>query len=226
LFAAIEVWGSLRALELKDDQKISIFERQSDTYRFLQQALVAQNKFDQALLIAERSRGRALVELLDSKLSQKTSNQPNIKPPTLQEIQQIASQQNATLVQYSIIAEPYQVQGKQEWQQKLYIWVIKPTGEIAFRQVDLKKFSKASLQEFLTNSRDDIGVRSRSIFEVNPTNLQPQNPTEKLQQLHKLLIAPIADLLQKTLMSESSSSRKHPYFSSHSPHCKTSKANT
>ena len=61
----------------------------------------------------------------------------------------------------------------------------------------MKKFSKASLQEFLTNSRDDIGVRSRSIFEVNPTNLQPQNPTEKLQQLHKLLIAPIADLLSK-----------------------------
>src|ERR671932_73985 len=143
----MEVRESLRARELKDDQKISIVELQSGSYRFLQQALAAQNKFDQALLIAERSRGRALVELLDSKLSRNPSNQPNIKSPTLQEIQQIAQKQNATLVQYSIIDESYQIQGKQEWQQKLYIWVIKPTGEIAFKQVDLKKSSNTSLQD-------------------------------------------------------------------------------
>jgi CHAT domain-containing protein/Tfp pilus assembly protein PilF len=196
LFAAIDIWESLRARELKDDQKISIFEQQAHSYRFLQQALVAQNKFDKALEIAERSRGRALVDLLDSKLSQNPSNQPNIKPPNLQEIQQIASQQNATLVQYSIIDEPFQVEGKQEGQQKLYIWVIKPTGEIAFKQVDLKSLN-TSLADLVTNGRDDIGVRSRSIFEVTPTDSQPQNQTKKLEQLHKLLIAPIADLLPK-----------------------------
>jgi len=197
LFAAIEAWESIRSRDLKDDQKISIFEQQATTYRFLQQALAAQNKFEKALEIAERSRGRALVELLDSRLSQNHSNQPNIKPSTLQEIQQIAQKQNTTLVQYSIIDEPYQIQGKQEWQQKVYIWVIKPTGEIAFKQADLKESLNTSLQDLVTTSRDDIGVRSRSIFEVTPTNSQPQNPTEKLQQLHKILIAPIADLLPK-----------------------------
>ncbi|MBD1939233.1 tetratricopeptide repeat protein [Microcoleus sp. FACHB-68] len=198
LLAAIEVLEPLRSPELKDDQKISIFEQQATTYRFLQQALVAQNKFVEALLIAERSRGRALVELLDSKLSQNPNNQPNLKPPTLPEIQQIASQQNATLVQYSIIYEQYQNQGKQEWQQsKLYIWVIKPTGEIAYKQVDLKKLLNTSLQDLVTTSRDDIGVRSRSIFEVTTTNPLPENSTEKLQQLHQLLIAPIAGLLPK-----------------------------
>ena len=197
LFAAIEVLESLRSRELKDDQKISIFELQAGSYSFLQQALVAQNKFDKALLIAERSRGRALVELLDSKLSPNPSNLPNIKPPTLPEIQQIASQQNATLVQYSIIYGPFKVQGKEEWQQKLYIWVIKPTGEVAFKQVNLEKSLNKSLQDLVINSRDSIGVRSRSIFEVTPINPQSENPTEKLQQLHKILIAPIADLLPK-----------------------------
>jgi CHAT domain-containing protein/Tfp pilus assembly protein PilF len=198
LVAAIEAWESLRLQDLKDDQKISIFEPQATTYRFLQQALVAQNKFDKALEIAERSRGRALVDLLGSKLSQNSSNQPNIALPTLEEIKQIASEQNATLVQYSVIYDPFKVNGKEEWQQsKLYIWVIKPTGEIAFKQVNLKKSLNTSLQDIITSSRDDIGVRSRSIFEVTPTNRQPQNPTEKLQQLHKILITPIADLLPK-----------------------------
>jgi hypothetical protein len=61
------------------------------------------------------------VELIDSKLSQNPSNQPNIKPPTLQEIQQIAQKQNATLVQYSVIYDPFKVEGKEEWlQSKLY----------------------------------------------------------------------------------------------------------
>ena len=197
LFAAIEVLESLRARDLKDDQKISIFETQASTYRFLQQALVAQNKFTQALLIAERSRGRALVELLDSKLPQNSSNQSNIKPPTLPELKQIASQQNATLVQYSIINAPFKVEGKEEWQQKLYIWVIKPTGEIAFKQVDLKKSLNKSLQDLVTSSRDDMDVRGRSLFDATVVNSQSQNPTEKLKQLHKILITPIADLLPK-----------------------------
>jgi CHAT domain-containing protein/tetratricopeptide (TPR) repeat protein len=196
LLAAIEIWESLRPRELKDDQKISIFETQAGSYRFLQTALVAQNKTNEALEIAERSRGRAFVELLTSKLSENTNNQLNIKPKIL-EIQQIAKEQNATLVQYSIMYDRFTIQGKEEWQQKLlYIWVIKPTGAVTFKQVDLKSLN-TSLAGLVTTSRDDIGVRSRSIFEVTPTNPQPQNPTEKLQQLHKILIAPIADLLPK-----------------------------
>ncbi|MEQ9234165.1 CHAT domain-containing protein [Coleofasciculus sp. E2-BRE-01] len=185
LFAAIEALESLRQRDLKDDQKISIFEQQDHTYRFLQQALVAQNKFDKALEISERSRGRALVELLDSKLSQNSSNQANIKPPTLPEIKQIAQKQKATLVQYSTMGD-----------EAIYIWVIKPTGETAFKQVDLKSLD-TSLQDLVTTSRDNIGVRSRSLFDVTVVNPQSENSTEKLRQLHQILIAPITDLLPK-----------------------------
>ncbi|MFE1744721.1 tetratricopeptide repeat protein [Coleofasciculus sp. H7-2] len=194
LFAAIEILESLRARQLKDDQKISFFEQQSGSYSFLQQALVAQNKFDKALLIAERSRGRALVELLDSKLAENPSNLPDIKPPTIQEIKQVASKQNATLVQYSIVYEAFKIKDHREWQQKLYIWIIKPTGKIAFKKVDLKSLNQ-SLLVLVTNSRDDIGVRGRNIFDVTVVNSQPENSTKKLQQLYKLLIEPIADLL-------------------------------
>ncbi len=53
LLAAIEIWESLRSTKLKDDQKISIFETQAHSYAALQQALVAQNKNEKALEIAE-----------------------------------------------------------------------------------------------------------------------------------------------------------------------------
>ncbi|MFN7907498.1 MAG: tetratricopeptide repeat protein [Microcystis sp.] len=52
-----------------DAYKVSIFDLQVDTYQLLQQALVAQNKTDEALEIAERGRARALVELAAQKLA-------------------------------------------------------------------------------------------------------------------------------------------------------------
>ncbi len=200
LMAAIEVLESLRA-GLTDTAKVSIFETQDHTYRFLQQALVAQNKINTALEIAERGRARAFVELLAEKFSLNVKSQdvapqkPPIEPPKIQEIKQIAKEQNATLVEYSIVYDAFKNQGKEEGRQsELYIWVVKPTGEVAFKIVDLKSL-KTSLQDLVTSSRDAIGVRGRSMFEVTPVAKPEPDQTQRLQQLHKLLIEPIAQFL-------------------------------
>lgn len=54
LFTAIEIWESLRKNELTDAQKISLFEIQAETYRFLQRSLIAQNKINSALEVSDR----------------------------------------------------------------------------------------------------------------------------------------------------------------------------
>lgn len=185
LFEAVAILESVRGSKLTDEHKISLFDTQADTYRYLQQALIAQNKTNAALEVAERGRARAFVELLAKQLSPQ-SNEP-IKHPSLEEITQIAQQQNATLVEYSLVPG-----------QSLYIWVIQPNGKIDFRSVDLKTWlqeQNTSLADLVSNTRESIGV-SRSIFSaevVNPVN--ENNPTKRLQQLHQLLIKPIADLL-------------------------------
>jgi CHAT domain-containing protein/predicted negative regulator of RcsB-dependent stress response len=179
---AIEVLESLRP-GLSDANKVSIFETQDHTYRVLQEALIAQKKIEAALEIAERGRARAYVELLAKRLSSNPKAQITIPPPTIQQIQQIAQAQKATLVEYSIISN-----------QELFIWVVKPTGEVAFRQVDLKSLG-TSLENFVLNSRLLIGVRGRGSLGIalntQASQLQP------LQQLHQVLIQPIADLLPK-----------------------------
>ena len=181
LFTAIEIWESLRTRELSDDQKISIFETQTQTYRFLQEALIAQNKINTALEISERSRARAFVDLLTSKISGNTDNKQTVKPPTLEQIKQIAKTQNSTLVEYSIN------------ELNLYIWVIKPTGEITFKQVDLKSLN-TPLAELVKNSRISIGTRDRGGIYVE--GLKDEKVQKKnLQTLHEILIAPIASLL-------------------------------
>jgi len=135
----IEVYESLR-VRLEDNNKISIFETHSRTYQTLQQVLVAQNKTNDALEIAERRSAHALVELLKQNLFPQSDKQP-LKYPSLEQIKQIAQRQDATLVEYSIIPD----------EEKLYIWVISPTGKIEFHAVDLPQ--ETSLEELVYNGQ-------------------------------------------------------------------------
>jgi len=195
LVNGIQVWESMRQmLGSNDANQVSIFEGQAMTYRTLQEVRVAQNNPIAALEIAERGRARAFVDLLTERLSTGDANPVIASAPNLEQIRQIAKAQNATLVQYSIIVDEFQIQGKSEAQESaLYIWVIQPTGEITFREVDLKPLwqkHNASLASLIVGNQEFLGVRSRS--SLGSTQPQPDLPT-----LHQLLIDPIASLLPK-----------------------------
>ncbi|RMF26872.1 MAG: CHAT domain-containing protein, partial [Cyanobacteria bacterium J083] len=93
---------------------------------------------------------------------------------SINEIRQVAQQQNATLVEYALLPDADFIgQGKQTGKYtEIYIWVVKPTGEINFRRTKLQPedFNLQGAQEI---TRDQA----------------------TLQKLHQLLIEPIADLL-------------------------------
>jgi len=195
LVNGIQVWESMRQmLGSNDANKVSIFEEQDRTYRTLQRVRVAQNNPIAALEIAERGRARAFVELLTERLSTGDANPIIASAPNGEQIRQIAKAQNATLVQYSIVYKDFQIEGKSKPRESaLYIWVIQPTGEITFRQVDLKPLwqkHNASVASLIVGNQEFLAVRSRSSF--GSTQPQPDLPT-----LHQLLIEPIASLLPK-----------------------------
>ncbi|NER94018.1 MAG: CHAT domain-containing protein [Symploca sp. SIO1B1] len=178
---AIGIWEDFRKLlGSKDNWKISLFEKQVNTYNVLQEVLVDQNKPFEALEIAERGRTRALIELLLKGLSPAQQESAIADYSKLSEIKQIAAQQKATLVEYSLISENL-----------LYIWVIQPTGKMEFRSVDIPQ--NAPISELVTASRQFISARSRN--DNNPTSDATTEPSHRLQQLHQLLIEPIAELL-------------------------------
>jgi CHAT domain-containing protein/Flp pilus assembly protein TadD len=198
LIDGIKVNESIRAgLRSNDANKVSIFETQTSPYDTLQKVLIAQNKTNAALEIAERGRARAFVELLARRSYSNPTEQPPITPPTIDQIKQIAKAQKATLVQYSIIYDDFNVKGKQQNKEsELYIWVINPTGEVTFRSSDLKPLWQQQnilLADLVLSSREAIGVRGRGLEVV--AKVDGATPTQRLQQLHQLLIQPIADLL-------------------------------
>ncbi len=205
LLESIKIWESLRP-GLTDENKVSLFERQAETYRWLQQALIAQNKVEAALEVSERGRARAFTELLASRLSESEVVQ---SPSHLEfeEIQKIAQHHNATLVEYSIING------------QLYIWVIRPQGQLEFRIVDLS-ILESSLPMFAEKTRVAAAIglnrsgenQSQVLPEfVRQTREQVETVSEadssimadmdrrnvRLHKSYQLLIEPIADLLPK-----------------------------
>jgi CHAT domain-containing protein/uncharacterized protein HemY len=188
---AITIWETIRGSKnslgqgLSDSDKVAFADLPSvsQTYKLLQIALIQQNKSQSALEISERDRARALVELLASRAVNLSTNTPILpKAPNLAKIQQIAKNQNATLVEYSLIVDT------------IYIWVVSPNGSIVFQQSKLSP--NTNIKDLVNTSRDDIGVRGRNNSGKRAT-LSAGSAQGDLKLLHKLLIAPIAKSLPK-----------------------------
>jgi CHAT domain-containing protein len=170
---AIRLWESLRS-GLNDSNKISLAETQAAAYPVLQEILIRQNRPDAALEVAEQCRARAFAELLARKLDNQAAIA--LTPPTLIEIRTIARQQNATLVEYSQINP-----------ETLYIWVVKPNGDITFRTARLD--AQQPIRKLITRNRG-ISIKSANVTAVNPTT--PKENSDHYRSLYDQLIAPIA----------------------------------
>ncbi|MEC4884921.1 MAG: CHAT domain-containing protein [Scytonema sp. PMC 1070.18] len=153
---AVDILDKLRS-ELSDTYQISIFDTQIYTYNLLQQILVAQNKPEAALEVAEQGRARAFIDLLANKtVKNKGSNSQvsfNINNPSIKEIRETAKAQNATLVEYTIVpSDDFKHRGKlRASAEEIYIWVVKPTGKVKFRRHKLEQ--KISLKELVNSGR-------------------------------------------------------------------------
>jgi CHAT domain-containing protein len=167
-----------------DADRIFLADRKTRNFKQLQRVLVRQDRSNEALEMAEEARARTFVELLAAR----TTGQPlgDVLPtsPKLEAMRQIAKQRNATLVQYSIVDDNL-----------LYIWVIKPTGEISFRSTSAP--AAESLNQLVSNSRAEMGIRGRASIKIASTKPNESAPTDSFTQknlarLYQLLIDPIA----------------------------------
>ena len=196
----LDAWESLRAgLGNSDAFKISLFETQKAAYRNLQEVLVKGEQTDSALAVSERGRTRAFIELLArDDHSQTAAFSEAIAPPTLAELKQTAIDKQLTLVEYAIIRDPFasiphgaapQRMARSESMQpqaaSLYIWVIQPSGEVAFRQVDLRSLSMP-LAQLVEESRQQLKESGRSRLSrsvLNRSDRSANNQTVDLDTL-------------------------------------------
>lgn len=106
------------------EYKLSLFELQSSSYQVLQRILVGLNHPDEALVVAERGRNRAFVDLLLERqgLNETRRNKCKLEDcniTSLNQIKDIVNRQRASVLYYSIAAG------------YLYAWLIVPTKGVA-----------------------------------------------------------------------------------------------
>jgi CHAT domain-containing protein len=230
LYDALKIQEVLQS-QANDNQKIAVFETQQTAYEILQQVLVAQNKFEVALEVAERGRARTFAEQLMKRVANRKPSAPNksesklFQPLSLDAMRKLAAQSNRTFVVYSVVKgaarKTKQQASTPSDSASLYIWVLRPDRKIDFRQVDAKtiqtQWSQLQTSQSSTCTAADsifdnlvscwveqmqvqIGVKSRdpqSGSKISATS-KGQNPStdlEMLNELHNLLIKPIAELL-------------------------------
>jgi len=158
-----------------NSDKFSRFEQQYLPGNTLQKTLIAENKPLEALVVAERSRERYLIDLLGRK-------NINFEPKKLEiaDITEIARTAKATLIFYSLPSNT-----------KLYTWAIEPTGEIVFSWQELnaveKRLDRSPLIDLISRFENSVELGSET----------EENQTKLLQELYQILIESIADTLPK-----------------------------
>ena len=180
------------------------YEFQVEVLRWLQAVRVAQKRTDEALELAERGRSRAFGDLLSARRSVEGTSPRDSLVPDLRRIKQVARAQRSTLVIYSIIHKydpslPLEFGGYDKLPVRdIYIWVVKPTGEIAFRKVSFEQRPE-SFGDLVRLARESIGVRGRgtTVTTTGSTDdgANPKQDNFYLRRLYEILVRPIADLL-------------------------------
>lgn len=181
---------------LSDLEQVNIFDTQAATYNLLEQVLITDGNPEAALEVAEQGRARAFAQKLASRL------QVAAIPPSIAKIRQIAKQQNATIVSYTVVPDKqFKFRGKQRGEKVgLYIWVVQPNGKVTFRQKDLRPLRQQQISfEELADASRCLRADRMLCIKVDRFASSTQKFTTGtypgLKEMYQLTIAPIADLL-------------------------------
>ena len=158
--------GIRREVKGSAEFKISLYDLQTACYQSLQRILVLLGRTNDALLIAERSRNRAFVDLLQERHNKKTKGAvPKIEssPETVEELEKLVNRQKATVLYYSLAAG------------YLYSWLIMPhRGIVKFHQTclieDEEELEKPEcerggymLENHIQSVRESLGIDNDSV---------------------------------------------------------------
>ena len=202
-----------------DTGKVIIADRRAAIAEIRQMILVRNERFEDALVIAEQSRGEAQSDLLKRRLGIETKTD-DTNSIDIKQIQSIADSQKTTLVYFSLIhaLDPatrgfFQENHTVNSVQELYIWVVRPQQEIEFHSQmlsvdidDLVSLAREEIFAFMGEPGDQQAVsdiQNEVVTDVEVLRLltrsaQPVSEVAEtetagsaLQKLHQLLIEPI-----------------------------------
>ena len=168
----------IRRQPKQSTEKLDLYDLQTECYELLQRILVTLNRENEALIIAERARTRAFVDLLherkanNGKISSNNNNTGNqtkkqqvesCSPSSVAEVVNLVNRQKASVLYYSIAAG------------YIYSWLIVPTkGIVKFNQVSLQDEAddKSDEDDDSINRSIEVKDSSKSMLENHVQNIR------------------------------------------------------
>ncbi|GAB6029967.1 Tetratricopeptide repeat protein 28 [Chamberlinius hualienensis] len=174
LYRAADLFESIRReCHGSTDYRLSLFDLQTASYQALQRVLVSLERQEEALVVAERGRTRAFVDLLLERQSSGCTSGPGSRsrvddplPSSVDQLLDIINKQKAVVLYYSLAAG------------YLYLWLIIPNqGVVKFHEccvsdlevdhpregIDTNAPVGASLlEQYIQNVREALGVENFS----------------------------------------------------------------
>ena len=196
---SIEVYSTLHKENCKDSLQwqVSFFDTQFRPYRCLEQAILGSSK-EEALLIADSSRGRALISLIERKLSL-----PAEQKFSLEDMKNAAIRFQTIIVMYS--CDPFD-------DAKAWCWVICPKNGVIYQDLKIRESSSGQEDQMLRSAEDGeirgkklqkdasqwiVDIEKDAYRGSDTTASTMQHRPEQLREWHDNLIAPIEHLLPK-----------------------------
>jgi len=185
--------------DLCNTRAAQFFETHAGTYSQLQKVLVAQDKKEDALLVAEEGRTQALYDLLQLSGDAEPVDTEK-RPMEFNAISEIAQSQDVTLLMYSMV-DP---------DRTLYVWTVPPSGELIFNQINieekLEKFG-TSLSQAVRQLYEAMAASAKGHLCRGPRDNRDQEEEEaaeaapetieELKHLYAALVEPILGTLQE-----------------------------
>ena len=206
-----------------DPAKVMIADQRAAIAEIRQMILVRNGKTDEALVVAEQSRGEAQSELLERRMGI-TQNTDDAQPIDIKQIQSIADSQKTTLVYFSLVhaLDPatrrvFNKNHTVNSPQFLYTWVVRPQQEIKFvsqvlpvRINDLIVVARGEIADVMDEVDDQKAVQdeessfvadasvARMLTRSSQAIAKVETNSDALRQLHQLLIEPIEKWLPES----------------------------
>ena len=197
----------------KDQWKISFIDEHIFPYWLLSYLFCVSGNFKEGLHVSELGRARALADLMSAQYTVK--NQVSADPHTWVSIEQIVKKESNCTCLYISYSSC-----------RVLLWILKPSGIMHFRQVHACNVQEGSavrnfsdLDEFIARgsfrsfgilpgehcenrSLSDVQMKDQSSAEDSHEPLRKNDqeivePKQDLPLCHKLIIAPVADLLDE-----------------------------
>jgi tetratricopeptide (TPR) repeat protein len=178
---SISISSSLfNGLGSREQWKISLFDEHFQAYKVLTEVFIQQEKYEEALLVADRGRSRVLCSLISETLGLE-----EVPSFTIDQLLKLTKEQEVSIVYYSL------------GDACIHSWVIPPEGKIAYNPLKVEEQFKSEIEPFQLYRSNELVTSFRSSSSIDSLLEEMEQLSESNREAPRALNESSGAILKK-----------------------------